>query len=67
MAQMKLEHNGMTPAGTELYLLNMGPQHPSTHGVLRVLLELDGETVPRFALIEAEPAVIGQGAAGNRA
>jgi len=26
-------------------LLNMGPQHPSTHGVLRVLLELDGETV----------------------
>ena len=29
--------------------------------------ELDGETVPRFALIEAEPAVIGQGAAGNRA
>jgi len=45
MAQMKLEHNGITPAGTELYLLNMGPQHPSTHGVLRVLLELDGETV----------------------
>ena len=26
-------------------VLNMGPQHPSTHGVLRVLLELDGETV----------------------
>ena len=26
-------------------LLNMGPQHPSTHGVLRLLLELDGETV----------------------
>ena len=25
--------------------INMGPQHPATHGVLRILLELDGETV----------------------
>ena len=31
---------------TEL-LLNMGPQHPSTHGVLRVVLELDGERVSK--------------------
>jgi len=30
---------------SETMVLNMGPQHPSTHGVLRVLLELDGETV----------------------
>jgi NADH-quinone oxidoreductase subunit D len=29
----------------ETMLINMGPQHPSTHGVLRLLVELDGETV----------------------
>jgi NADH-quinone oxidoreductase subunit D len=33
-------------------VLNMGPQHPSTHGVLRVILELDGEIV-----IKAEPVI----------
>ncbi len=30
-------------------ILNMGPQHPSTHGVLRLVLEIDGETVVRVA------------------
>src|SRR5438105_8555013 len=35
-----------TPAiRTETMTVNMGPQHPSTHGVLRLVLELDGETV----------------------
>jgi len=29
-------------------ILNMGPQHPSTHGVLRLVLEIDGETVVRL-------------------
>src|SRR6202167_5586374 len=33
-------------------VLNMGPQHPSTHGVLRVVLELDGETV-----VKARPEI----------
>jgi NADH-quinone oxidoreductase subunit D len=32
--------------------LNMGPQHPSTHGVLRLLLELDGETI-----VSAQPDI----------
>ena len=35
-----------TPAGaSQTMVLNMGPQHPSTHGVLRIVLELDGEIV----------------------
>src|SRR5680860_172209 len=37
---------GDTKRTTEM-LLNMGPQHPSTHGVLRVVLELDGERVSK--------------------
>ena len=33
------------PIADERLVLNMGPQHPSTHGVLRLVLELEGETV----------------------
>ncbi|MFN8232355.1 MAG: NADH-quinone oxidoreductase subunit D [Actinomycetota bacterium] len=45
----------VVPAGglrTEEMVLNIGPQHPSTHGVLRVVLELDGEVITR-----AEPVI----------
>jgi NADH-quinone oxidoreductase subunit D len=40
------------PLRTEEMILNIGPQHPSTHGVLRVVLELDGERI-----IRAEPVI----------
>ncbi len=36
---------GSSDAEEERVVVNMGPQHPSTHGVLRLILELDGETV----------------------
>src|ERR687889_2895922 len=35
----------MAELRSETMTVNMGPQHPSTHGVLRIVLELDGETV----------------------
>jgi NADH-quinone oxidoreductase subunit D len=37
---------------TEIMTVNMGPQHPSTHGVLRLVLELDGEVV-----VSASPTI----------
>jgi NADH-quinone oxidoreductase subunit D len=37
----------VTTAGEGTIVVNMGPQHPSTHGVLRLVLELEGETVVR--------------------
>lgn len=36
-----------TAADDERVMLNMGPSHPSTHGVLRLMLEMEGETVLR--------------------
>jgi NADH-quinone oxidoreductase subunit D len=43
---------GLWPEDDETMIINMGPQHPSTHGVLRVMLELDGETV-----LQAKPVI----------
>ena len=45
------EHEA-APGTTRRMVLNMGPQHPSTHGVLRIILELDGEIIRR-----AEPDI----------
>ena len=36
---------GSDPISDQTMVINMGPQHPSTHGVLRLVLEIDGETV----------------------
>lgn len=41
-----------TGSGSERYVLNMGPQHPSMHGVLRLRLEMIGEEI-----MEAEPVI----------
>ena len=40
------------PAAPRRMTLNMGPQHPSTHGVLRIVIELEGETIKK-----AEPDI----------
>src|SRR3546814_20153099 len=37
--------DGVAEHADERVVVNMGPQHPSTHGVLRLILELEGETV----------------------
>src|SRR5580700_11124620 len=46
VATLTAEHvEPASPAAPRLMTLNMGPQHPSTHGVLRIMLELEGETI----------------------
>src|ERR1035437_11181837 len=39
------EHGREPTSGERIVVLNMGPQHPSPHGVLRLVLDLDGEVV----------------------
>jgi NADH-quinone oxidoreductase subunit D len=42
-------NRGNPPAQDQTMVVNMGPQHPSTHGVLRLVVEIDGETVVSLA------------------
>src|SRR5271163_1694353 len=42
-------HDGTDPSKDHTMVINMGPQHPSTHGVLRLVLEIDGESVVALA------------------
>jgi NADH-quinone oxidoreductase subunit D len=46
-ARAEVITGGLWPDDDDTMVVNMGPQHPSTHGVLRVMLELDGETCVR--------------------
>src|SRR5207302_10278197 len=43
--------SAVDPLDSERIVINMGPQHPSTHGVLRLVLELEGETVARSRVV----------------
>ena len=43
------------------YTMNFGPQHPAAHGVLRLVLELDGEVIQR-----ADPHKIGRASCRER-
>ena len=47
MTEQELITNIENAPETQEYFINMGPQHPSTHGVLRLLLTLDGEIIKK--------------------
>ena len=58
------EQDGQGDLPTEEMLINMGPQHPATHGVLRVVLRVDGElvleTVPHIGYLHRCAEKIGE-------
>jgi NADH-quinone oxidoreductase subunit D len=41
------EQSAGAPGGGETFVLNLGPQHPATHGVLRIKMQMDGEYITR--------------------
>lgn len=49
IASARRGHEGQDAVSDQTMIINMGPQHPSTHGVLRLVLEVDGEVVVGLA------------------
>jgi NADH-quinone oxidoreductase subunit D len=49
LADAERHKHGTDPIADQTMVINMGPQHPSTHGVLRLVLEIDGETIVSLA------------------
>jgi NADH-quinone oxidoreductase subunit D len=47
MSETTVPEKGLTTIEVDSHALNFGPQHPAAHGVLRLILELDGEVVER--------------------
>src|SRR3569833_3416428 len=43
----RASHMSQQPTGLRTFTINFGPQHPAAHGVLRLILDLDGEVVTR--------------------
>jgi NADH dehydrogenase I D subunit len=52
LGTLTIENEVALAEGQRLITLNMGPQHPSTHGVLRVVLKLDGEVI-----VDCDPVI----------
>jgi NADH-quinone oxidoreductase subunit D len=44
----RIEAGGASVTDTDEYAINIGPQHPSTHGVIRLIVKMDGETVKQI-------------------